>query len=590
MSAPSEKRADWRLLLRLFPHARPDLWAFLLALAVTPLVALCGLAQPWLLKQAIDEHIVPGVIEGLAGLAWMYLGAVFAAYLLQAIYTLALSWGGSRTLVRLRGFLYRYILERPQSFFDRRPAGMLLTRLTSDIDSLGEALTAGSVTIFLDILTIAGILGAMFWLDAELTLAMLALSPVLFVLLELLRRKLKVLFLEIRNAIAAVNAYLAERIDGVQIIQLYSDEQRTLTDFDALNRRFRDACSTSNIYDAFMYAMVDGIGSIFIAVMLWYGAGAAGLPVGPEEAVSAGLLMAFIDYLGRLFRPLRELSGKIAIIQRAVAALTKIFGLLDESEETISGDRAVPPISGRLSIHNLSFRYRPDAPEVLKGISLEVAPGEVIAVVGASGSGKTTLTRLLDKSYGGYEGSIKLDGVELSALEPRALRQQVAAVRQDIQIFSDTLKFNVDLDNPDIGEAEREAASRLVHANGFVERLGWTHMLRERGADLSVGEGQLLTFSRTMAHDPALIILDEATASVDSLTEALIQDAIARILSAKTVIVIAHRLSTIQHADRIAVMEAGEIVELGSHEALMELGGRYAHLVETGREVVNQAQ
>jgi ATP-binding cassette subfamily B protein len=467
---------------------------------------------------------------------------------------------------------------------------MLLTRLTSDIDSLGEALTAGSVTIVLDLLTIGGILAAMFWLDAELTAAMLVLSPILFVLLELLRRKLRVLFLEIRTAIASVNAYLAERIDGVTIIQLYSDEERTLSNFEVLNGRFRDACSTSNIYDAFMYALVDGIGSIFIAVMLWFGAGAAGLPIGPEEAVSAGLLLAFIDYLGRLFRPLRELSGKIAIIQRAVAALTKIFGLLDDDAVAIGGTEPVPAVAGQLSIRNLRFRYRPEAAEVLKGISLEVAPGEVMAVVGASGSGKTTLTRLLDKSYDGYEGSILLDGVELSTLAPRALRQQVAAVRQDIQIFSDTLQFNVDLDNPAISDAQRLSASALVHADGFVERLGWGHHLRERGADLSVGEGQLLTFSRTMAHDPALIILDEATASVDSLTESLIQDAIARILSAKTVIVVAHRLSTIQHADRIAVMDAGEVVELGSHKELMALGGQYAHLVASGREVVGPTQ
>lgn len=582
----SDQRSDWRLLARLWPYIKPDLWAFGIALVVTPLVALASLAQPWLLKRAIDEHIVPEVLDGLSEVAWLYLGAVIAAYFLRAAYSLALSWGGARTLVRLRGYLYSDLLGRPQSFFDHRPAGMLLTRLTSDIDSLGEALSAGSVTIVLDLLTIGGILAAMFWLDADLTAAMLVLSPLLFVLLELLRRKLKVLFLEIRVAIAAVNAFLAERIDGVQIIQLYSDEERTLRRFDVLNSRFRDACSTSNIYDAFMYALVDGIGSVFIAVMLWFGAGAVGLPIGPEEAVSAGLLMAFIDYLGRLFAPLRELSGKIAVIQRAVAALTKIFGLLDDAEVAISGDQVAGKVAGQLSIRDLRFRYRQDAPEVLRGISLEVAPGEVIAVVGASGSGKTTLTRLLDKSYEGYEGSIKLDGIELAELEPRRLRRQVAAVRQDIQIFSDTLQFNVDLDNPDIDPARREAASALVHADAFVKRLGWAHLLRERGADLSVGEGQLLTFSRTMAHDPALIILDEATASVDSITESLIQDAIARILSAKTVIVIAHRLSTIQHADRIAVMSGGEIVELGSHAELMAQGGQYAHLVESGREVV----
>lgn len=584
---------DLRLLLRLWPHARPDAWAFVLALLVTPLVALTNLAQPWLLKQAIDEHIVPGVMEGIDQVAFTYMGAVVAAYILQAIYTLALSWGGTRTLVRLRAYLFDYLLARPRAFFDSRPTGMLLTRLTNDIDSLGEALSAGAVTIVLDVITILGVLAAMFYLDAELTVLMLIMSPVLFVALELLRRKLRQLFLEIRTAISSVNAFLAERIDGVEIVQLFSDEARTAANFEARNRRFRDASVTSNVYDAFMYALVDGVGSIFIAVMLWFGSGVLadmGLPVSTGDAVSAGLLMAFIDYLNRLFTPLRELSGKIAIIQRAIAALTKIFGLFGHEEAMIPGDQPVPPLEGHLKISDLRFRYKTSGPDVLKGIDLEVRPGEVLAIVGSSGSGKTTLTRLLDKSYGGYQGSITIDGLELRDLDPSALRQQVSSVRQDIQVFSDSLQFNVDLDNPDIGAEEREAAAGLVHADRFVERLGWGHILRERGADLSVGEGQLLTFARAMAHTPSLVILDEATASVDSLTEALIQDAIGRILEKKTVIVIAHRLSTIQKADRIAVMEQGRVVEQGSHAELLALGGRYAHLIESGREILSAEQ
>lgn len=585
-------KGDVRLLVRLlWPHARPDAWAFVVALCITPLVALTNLAQPWLLKRAIDDHIVPGVMDGIDQVALTYMGAVVAAYLLQAIYTLALSWGGVRTLVRLRKALYQYLISRPRSFFDRRPTGMLLTRLTSDIDALSEALTAGSITIVLDIITIFGILATMLYLNAELTVVLLVLSPLLFVMLDFLRRRLRALFLEIRNAISAVNTYLAERIDGVQIVQLFSDEARTEASFEKLNRRFRDASNSSNVYDALMYALVDGMGSIFIAVMLWFGSGVLadiGLPVSAGEAVSAGLLMAFIDYLGRLFTPLRELSGKIAILQRAAAALTKISGLYENVEAEIAGDQPVPTLSGHLQIEDLRFRYRPDAPEVIRGINLEVKPGNVLAIVGSSGSGKTTLTRLLDKSYDGYEGHIRIDGHELRELSPRALRTQVVSVRQDIQIFSETLRFNIDLDNAGIDEARRVEAASLVHADRFVQRLGWPHVLREQGADLSVGEGQLLTFARAMAHEPSLVILDEATASVDSLTEALIQDAIGRILDRKTVIVIAHRLSTIQQADTIAVMEQGLVVEQGSHAELMELGGRYAHLIASGQEVLQE--
>lgn len=583
---------DLRLLLRLWPHARPDAWAFVLAMLISPLVAMTTLAQPWLLKRAIDDHIVPGVMEGIHGVALTYMGAIIAAYFLRATYTLALSWAGTRSLVRLRRYLYEYLLSRPRAFFDQRPTGMLLTRLTNDIDSLGEALSSGPVTILLDIITIFGVIAAMMYLNAELTVVMLVMSPLLFVALELLRRKLRTLFLEIRTAISAVNAFLAERIDGVRIVQLFSDEQRTEANFDKRNRRFRDASVTSNVYDAFMYALVDGVGSIFIAVMLWFGSGVLadiGLPVSTGEAVSAGLLMAFIDYLNRLFTPLRELSGKIAIIQRAIAALTKIFGLFNHEEPEIPGDQPVPPLAGHLNLSGLRFRYRPDAPEVLRGIDLEVLPGEVLAIVGSSGSGKTTLTRLLDKSYGHYEGSITIDGLELRDLDPFALREQVTAVRQDIQVFSDTLRFNVDLDNPTITDAQRKESASLVNADRFVQRLGWDHTLREQGADLSVGEGQILTFARAMAHAPALVILDEATASVDSLTEALIQEAIGRILEEKTVIVIAHRLSTIQQADRIAVMEHGQVVEQGTHAELMALQGRYAHLIESGREVLSAA-
>jgi len=585
---PSETSGDWSLLLRLWRFARPDTCAFAVALIVTPVVALANLAQPWLLKIAIDEHIVAGTLDGLDLIAWQYLGAVVAAYFLQGVYTLALSWGGTRTLVRLRGYLFAYLLSRPQSFFDRRPAGMLLTRLTSDVDSLGEALHAGTVTIVLDLLMIIGVVAAMFALHAELTIVMLIMSPILFVALDLIRRRLKRLYLEIRSAISAVNTFLAERIDGVQIVQLYSDESRTLANFDTRNRRFRDACSTANVYDAFMFALVDGMGSIFVAAMLLYGGNELinfGLNISPKQAVSAGLLMAFIDYLNRLFSPLRELSGKISVLQRAVAALTKIFGLLESEERPIGGNQVLGSVVGHVEIDDVRFRYRPEGPEVLRGVSLTVRPGEVVAVVGASGSGKTTLARLLDKSYDGYTGSIRLDGQELSDLAPHELRAHVAEVRQDIHIFSNTVGFNVDLNNPNITADMRNECAEMVNAKGFVERLGWSHILRERGADLSVGEGQLLTFARTMAHDPEVIILDEATASVDSLTEALIQQAIERILSTKTVIVIAHRLSTIQAADRIAVMESGCIVEQGNHQELLALGGRYAQLIQSSRDV-----
>lgn len=577
---------DLAMLARLWVHVRPDAWTVVLALVLTPVIAAVSLAQPYLLKIAVDDHIVPGDADGLQRVALWYLLAVVGAYLAEAAYSLALAWGGQRTILRLRRALYAHSLGLAQRFFDRQPAGKLLTRLTSDVESLGESLQAGVVTIVLDLLLITGILATMFALEWRLSLLLLALAPPLLFALEWIRRKLRHLYLVIRESLAEVNAFMAERVDGVEIVQLFGAEGRTADRFERRNRRYRDATQLANVYDAAMFAMVDGGSRIFIAALLWWGMGLAGdvVPAGWAVPASVGLLIAFMDYLERLFRPLRELSGKVTVIQRALAALAKIFWLLDEQDQVRAASGTVDREGGgRLVLRGVRFRYRPDSPEVLCGVDLVVNPGESVAVVGASGSGKTTLTRVLDRSYDGYTGSIQLDGVELSSLDTTALRQKVASVRQDIHVFNDSLQFNVDLGNPDIDSDQRDAAVAMTHAQGFVERLGWDRVLRDRGADLSVGEGQLLTFARTMAHAPGVVILDEATASVDSITEKLVQDAIGNILKSKTVIVIAHRLSTVQRCDRIAVMAAGHVVEQGTHAELMAAEGHYASLVAAGQ-------
>ena len=580
-------KRDLLLLVRLWPHAREDAWVFVFALIVTPVIAAMSLVQPWLLKRIIDDHVVLGEMDGLETLALYYLGAVLGAYLIEAAYTLAIAWGGTRLILRTRSALYAHALKLKQRFFDRQPAGKLLTRLTSDLDSLGDALGAGIVTIVLDLLMIFGTIGAMLWLDWQLTAVMLLMTPLLLGVLEFLRRQMKKLFLAIRDALASINAYLAERVDGVRVIQLFGAEASVNADFEKRNRRFRDLTSRSNVYDALMYSVVDGMGSVFMAVILGVGAGwlqtQLGLDLLGVEPRSAGLLIAFIDYLQRLFRPLRDASGKVAVIQRAAASLQKIDELFADAEPAPEGEISIDAVRGNIQIRDLWFRYTEEAEDVLRGINLELAAGEALAVVGATGSGKTTLGRLLDKSYQGYRGSITIDGHELSKIRTEDLRRHVSAVRQDIQLFSAKMSFNVGLDNPGISQRESQAAAALVRADELVERMGWDHILRERGADLSVGEGQLVTLARAMAHSPAVVIMDEATSSIDSMTEARIQEAIEAIMATKTAVIIAHRLSTIQKADRIAVMDGGQIVEQGTHAELMALGGHYAALVEAGR-------
>jgi ATP-binding cassette subfamily B protein len=580
---------DRSMLRHLWPFLKPDSWAFSIALIMTPVSAGLNLVQPWILKKVIDDHIVAGVSEGLLTLALLYLGAVGVAYVLEGGYVMSLAWGGQRTIVRLRSGVYRKLLSLRQSYLDRQPAGRLLTRATSDIDALGEAFSSGLINIVLDLLMITGTLIAMVLLDWKLTLVLMLLAPPILAVLEIIRRRLRVLFLEVREALASVNAFLAERVDGVEVVQLFGNEAHSERLFDLRNDRFRRATTRSNVYDSFMYALVDGTAAICVAVMLWYGSGLAtqmGFPLPLSEPVSAGVLVAFIEYLDRLFRPLRELSSRVAVLQRGAAALEKVLGLLDVTETVSEDGVSHPEVAGEIKMREVFFRYRPDTEDVLSGIDLDVNPGEVVAVVGSTGSGKTTLTRILDTSYTGYRGSITLDGKELSGLRSKDVRRRIAGVRQDPQLFSETVRFNIDLGNENIDAAETEAAAELVHADRVIDRVGWDHVLRERGADLSVGEGQLLTFARAMAHDLSVVVLDEATASVDSITEQLIQDAIAKIFERKTVLVIAHRLSTVERADRIVMMDHGRIVEQGTHHELLAAGGAYAKLVRAGEDLL----
>lgn len=560
---------------RLIAVARPDTGLYALALVAAPLTALAGVWQPTFLREAVDRGVLTGDAEVVARAALGWLALALVAFATEGLYTVALALAATRTITRLREAVFAHALSLGQSFHDTEPTGRLLSRLTSDVEALGETLSTGALTIVVDVLVIVGVVSAMAWLDPTLTAVLLLVAPPLGLAVEAIRRRMRALFASVRTHLAEMVAFAAERITGIEVVQLHRDEARAQAEFQARLGRYIDATVALNVWDAVLFALVDGVTSITMALMLWY---AASPWFG--DAVTAGLLAAFVDYVGRLFMPLRELSGKVSSLQRAGAALEKLGALLATEVRVRPGHRDLPEEPGPVEVRDLAFAYG-DGPDALRGVSLDVRPGEVVALVGRTGSGKTTIGKLLARAYDGWRGRITIDGVDHAEVRLDALGRRIGMVHQDVVLFPGTVRSNLAL-GKDIPDARLREALALAEATAVVERLGGLDgRIEAHGRNLSVGEGQLLAFARVLARDTPLVILDEATASVDSLTEARIRAATRNLLATRTVLVVAHRLSTVMDADRIVVLDAGRVVEAGTHEALLASAGAYARLFES---------
>lgn len=577
------KAYDGRLMLRFVRYVRPYRWGALAALCLLPVSAAARLAQPWLMKVAIDDHIVAGRMEGLPLVAAGFLALILAEALSTYFEVCLLQYLGQKVMFDLRMELFGHVQSLPVPFFDRTPTGSLVTRLTSDVEVLGEMFAAGIITIAGDILFLAGIIGVMIWMNLKLSLVTFAVLPVLIWVAFTFRIKMRKAFREVRARLANLNTFLAETIGGMAVVQLFNRQELERREFSRLNAAYRDANLPVITWDASLYALVETLSSVAVGLIVWYGGGEI-----IAGALTFGALVAFIQYIEKFFAPIRDLSAKYSIMQGAMAALERIFNLLDmekdvspslhPSAEGVSGEGASPVDT--IAFHDVWFAYK-DEEYVLKGIDLTLRRGEKVALVGETGGGKTTVTRLLSRFYDVTRGSICFDGTDIRELPLPDLRRRIGVVLQEPHLFTGTIGFNISLGEEEAARRMKEAA-RLVGADRFIEALpkGYDEEVRERGVNLSAGERQLISFARAVAFNPEILVLDEATSSVDSESERLIQEGLRALMAGRTTLVVAHRLSTVRDADRIAVIHRGEKVEEGTHQDLLAAGGLYARLYQ----------
>jgi ATP-binding cassette subfamily B multidrug efflux pump len=581
------KAYDARLMRRLLGYLRPYRLQAALALAAIIANSMLQLAQPYLMKEAIDRLIPAGDLAGVNRIALWYFCILAGSFCLEFTQTWLLQTTGQRIMFDMRMQIYRYLQRLDLRFYDRNPVGRLMTRVTTDVDVINDMFTSGVVSIFGDVFTLAGIMIVMLTMNWRLALVAFAVLPLIVLVTQWFRRHVRESYRTVRLLIARINAYLQEHITGMSTVQLFRREARAYAEFERINQEHRVANVDSIFYYAVFYPAIEVIGALASALTIWYG-GRSVL----QGSLTLGSLVAFLLYSQRFFRPISDMSEKFNILQAAMASSERIFKLLDEPVTIQSpevGPRTSdlgPRKSGHIVFDHVWFAYNPtDAGEpdwVLKDVCFEVKPGERVGVVGATGAGKSTLINLLLRFYDVSRGRILVDGVDVREMDLHELRALFSLVLQDVHLFSGTIAENIRLGETGISDEAVQRAAAAVHADSFVSRLpgGFASPVAERGATLSVGQKQLLSFARALAFDPRILVLDEATSSVDTETEILIRDALHVLMSGRTTIAIAHRLSTIQDMDKILVLHKGQLREVGSHQQLLGLRGIYYKLYQ----------
>ena len=575
----NKNKIDYYLLMRVLGMAKPYRLMFaaagLLAVVLAPLATM----RPYLVKVMVDDYIFKYDIPGLTNMAILFCCVLLVEVFLRYLFIYSSSWLGQMVIRDLRIRVFNHITSLRLSYFDRTPIGTSTTRTINDIETINTVFSQGVITIVADILTLFAVFGIMLYTSWKLTLVCLTVLPFLIIASYIFKEKVKAAYQIVRTQISQMNAFLQERITGMRIVQIFNAEKREMAKFKAINQEYTEANLNSIFYYAIFFPVVEIISAAALGIMVWYGARDALL----DGGVTLGALVAFPIYLSMLFRPIRMLADKFNTLQMGLVAAERVFDILDKKDLIPNeGKLQAKQLEGHIQFEQVSFAYTAKD-YVLRDVNFNIKPGETLAIVGSTGSGKTTLINILNRFYEVKEGQILIDGQNIKNYELQSLRNRLAMVLQDVFLFSGTVLENITLRDHSISREKVIESAKLIGAHEFIEKLpgAYGYKVMERGATLSMGQRQLISFVRALVFDPDILILDEATSSIDTETEAVIQYAIEKLISKRTSIIIAHRLSTIRHADNIMVMEQGRVAEFGPHQQLLEIeGGHYKELYE----------